>query len=158
MRAFIIFVLSLFLVLTGCNTEKLSSENTEWKVSAMFKSGAYTMIGEKDRLGFIYDDSEVTRFYPNKKQKYMWHFWGEPDELIGKVKIIGTSKETGREITVLEAGGLAGPNNGADAHMPSTMSLPTSGLWRLNAYIGEKYFGSVVMKVYQLLTTKVASL
>ncbi|WP_257009368.1 hypothetical protein [Bacillus sp. 7884-1] len=43
------------------------------------------MIGEKERLGFIYDHSEVLIFYPNKTQKYMWHFWGEDKELEGKL-------------------------------------------------------------------------
>ncbi|CAG9622261.1 hypothetical protein BACCIP111883_03052 [Sutcliffiella rhizosphaerae] len=29
------------------------------------------MIGEKEQIGFIYDDNEVSRFYPNTEQKYM---------------------------------------------------------------------------------------
>ena len=124
-------------------------DNTEWKVSPLFKSGAYTMIGQEGRLGFIYDDLEVSRFYPHKVQKYMWHFWGKPEELKGKLKVVGVSKETGEQITVFETQALGGANNGADAHTPSGMSLPSSGLWRLDAYIREKYFGSVVVQVHE---------
>ncbi|WP_246358977.1 hypothetical protein [Paenibacillus phytorum] len=97
-------------------------------------------------MGFIYDHSDATSFYPNKKQKYMWHFWGKSEELQGPLKVTG-SNEAGEHITVFEAKGVGGPNNGADAHMPSLMSLPTPGYWRLDAYFGEKLFGSVVVIV-----------
>jgi hypothetical protein len=40
-----------------------------------------------------------------------------------------------------------GPNNGADAHIPSNLSLPTSGLWKLDAYLGGKLKGSIIVDV-----------
>lgn len=49
------------------NHAKTNPRSQNWKESPLFKSNGYTMIGENKRLGFIYDDSEVTRFYPNKK-------------------------------------------------------------------------------------------
>ncbi|WP_257208940.1 DUF4871 domain-containing protein [Bacillus sp. AFS031507] len=39
----------------------------------------------------------------------------------------------------------------ADRHTPSSMSLPKSGIWKLNAYFGDKLFGTVVVKVYNKL-------
>jgi hypothetical protein len=128
------------------NETEEKSDGNEAKVSPMFEAGSYTMIGEKGRIGFIFDGSEVTRFKPNREQKYMWHFWGEPEELEGKLKVIGTSANTGEEVTVFEAAGLGGPNNGADAHTPSSMSLPSIGIWELNAYVGGKLFGTVVVE------------
>ncbi len=142
-------VLFILLSLTGCITEKPDPENKEWEISPLFKSGTYTMIGQEGRVGFIYDHSEVTRFYPNKKQKYMWHFWGKVEELQGPLKVTGTSKDTGEQITVLSVATIGGPNNGADAHIPSLMSLPSPGLWRLDAYIGEKIFGSIIVQVQE---------
>jgi hypothetical protein len=79
----------------------------------------------------------------------MWHFWGTPAELQGSLKITGTSKETGETITVFEADATGQPNNGADAHNPSMMSLPSPGLWQLEVFIGEKLFGSVVVEVHE---------
>lgn len=146
MRYLIGFLL-LILFLTGCEAEKHDPENTEWKVSFLFNSGSYTMIGQEGRVGFIYDDAELDRFYPDKKQKYMWHFWGEPEELQGSLKVTGTSKKTGQQITVFEKSHLGGPNNGADAHNPSLMSLPSSGLWKLDVFINEIFFDSIIVEV-----------
>ena len=100
-------------------------------------------------MGFIYDDTEVTKFYPNKEQKYMWHFWGSDDEFKGELKVIASHKESGAQFTILENLPLGGPNNGADQHAPSYMSLPKDGLWKLDAYIGEKLFGSVFVTVHK---------
>ncbi|MEY2196994.1 hypothetical protein AB7942_30495 [Neobacillus sp. BF23-41] len=120
-----------------------------WNESSLFKAGNYTLIGEKGRLGFIYDDSEVLRFYPNKTQKYMWHFWGEDKEFEGKLKVVATHENDSEQITVLEGVDLSGPNNGADRHTPSNMSLPKSGMWKLDAYIGDTLFGTVFIKVHK---------
>ncbi|MBH0160519.1 DUF4871 domain-containing protein [Fictibacillus sp. 26RED30] len=128
------------LVLVACNQDS-------WKESTLFESGSYTMIGEKDKIGFIYDDSEVTRFFPNKEQKYMWHLWGSED-LPGKpFKVIATSQKTDEEVSLVDSV-VGGSNNGADAHIPSMMSLPHSGMWKLNAYVDDKLFGSVYVKVH----------
>jgi hypothetical protein len=40
-----------------------------------------------------------------------------------------------------------GPINGADAHISSNISLPTSGLWKLDAYLGGKLKGSIIVDV-----------
>lgn len=159
---FLMSILFVFLFLIGCEAEKPNPVDKEWKVSPMFKSGAYTMIGQENRLGFIYDDNEVTRFYPGKMQKYMWHFWGntpeETKQLFGqKLKIIGVSEETGEKINVFEGGtGVPNPNvqppipdNDKVARAPSLMSLPSKGLWRLDAFIDDKLYGSVVVQVHQ---------
>jgi hypothetical protein len=146
---FLLSIIFIAVFLTGCAAEEPKFENMEWQVSPLFKVSSYTMIGQEGRIGFIYDDMEVTRFYPNKEQKYMWHFWGGPEELQGPLKVTGTSKESGEQITVFKAIAVGGANNGADAHNPSQMSLPSPGLWRLDAYIGEKLFGSVVVEVHE---------
>lgn len=106
------------------------------------------MIGEEGRLGFIYDDGEVLRFYPDKVQKYMWHFWGEEQELEGELKVTATHENDNEEIYVT-GGELGNAINGADKHIPSNMSLPKSGMWKLDAYIGDKLFGSVYVKVHE---------
>ncbi|MFF2797897.1 hypothetical protein [Lysinibacillus xylanilyticus] len=42
---------------------------------------------------------------------------------------------------------LLGPNSGADNHAPTNMTFPTSGMWKLDAYIDGKLIGSVYVKV-----------
>lgn len=123
--------------------------NNEWEVSPLFQVENYAMIGEEGRLGFVYDDSDVVRFYPNKIQKYMWHFWGMDEDFEGSLKILATHEDEKSSIVVVE-GDLAGENNGADRHFQSNMSLPKSGVWRLDAYIGSNMFGSVFVRVYEL--------
>lgn len=128
--------------------EGVANTEQNWIESPLFDSGDYTMIGEVGRLGFLYEDSQVDRFYPNKNQKYMWHFWGDNKELEGNLKVIGTHENDGEQQTVFE-GELGGANNGADKHAPSNMSLPKSGMWKLDAYIGGSLFGTVFVKVHE---------
>lgn len=152
----IIFICAvlLSLVIAGCTDEepiKKEFIQHNWNESPLFKSGNYTMIGEEGRLGFIYDDSEVVRFYPNKTQKYMWHFWGNEDELIGDIEILGTHENSDEELVIVpkRENSFLSPNNGADQHLPTNMMLPKSGMWKLDAYIGDSLFGSVYVKVHE---------
>ena len=154
-----VVVLGFFLIMAACDDQTIGKTVTEpvtavngaedWEESPMFQVNDYQMIGEEGRLGFIYDNTEETKFYPDKTQKYMWHFWGNEDELKGELKVIAFHKESGEQVTVLEGRPLAGPNNGADRHVPSNMSLPKKGLWKLEAYIGDQLFGTVFVKVYE---------
>lgn len=130
------------------NDRNDETQSQKWNESPLFTIGNYIMIGEKGRLGFIYDNSEVLRFYPNKSQKYMWHFWGDDHEFEGKLKVVATHEDDNEQINVIEGIDVGGPNNGADRHIPSLMSLPKSGMWKLDAYFGDKLFGSVFVRVY----------
>lgn len=137
----LLFVLTIFL-LTGCRGE-------EWEESSIFESGNYKMIGVEDKIGFIYDDTEVTRFYPDKENKYMWHLWGNQEKLKGNLKVTATHNKSNEEITIIENLPLGGAHNGADAHTNSMMSLPKSGMWKLDAYVDDQLHGSVFVKVYK---------
>lgn len=100
------------------------------------------------KFHFIYG-GEAVRFYTDKPNKYMWHFWGSDEELEGELKIVGIHEDGKERVTVLEGETLGGANNGADRHIPSIMSFPKNGLWKLEAYIGGKLFGSVFVKVHE---------
>jgi hypothetical protein len=145
---FMFLIVLLVAVLVGCSSnetdETIEEEKNDVEVSTMFKSGSYSMIGEENKIGFIYDDYS-TPFIAGEGQKYMWHLWGENLEM-QPFKVIGTNTETGQEVVVIENSFLGGPNNEADAHMPSSMSLPTRGIWTLDAYVGDEIFGTVVVK------------
>ncbi|KGA95619.1 hypothetical protein AJ85_06955 [Alkalihalobacillus alcalophilus ATCC 27647 = CGMCC 1.3604] len=141
---FIIFVLLAAFSACSANDETIEEKTKDIEVSSIFNSGSYSMIGEEKKIGFIYDEYS-TPFIAGEENKYMWHFWGENLEM-KPLKVIGTNTETNQEVVVIEEGFLAGPNNEADAHMPSLMSLPTKGIWTLDAYIGEELFGTIVVK------------
>lgn len=150
----LICVVNLTLVIAGCYDEEPIKEEVlqhNWNESSLFESGSYTMIGEEGHLGFLYDDSEVLRFYPNKTQKYMWHFWGNEDEVLGDFKVLGTHENSNEEIIIVARHDNSIPSsiNGADNHYPTNMMLPKSGMWKLDAYIGDRVFGSVYVKVHE---------
>jgi hypothetical protein len=113
-----------------------------WEVSPMFKSGVYELRGVKDRLGFI-----DPGFIAGKPNKYMWHFWGRAEELDGALKIEAVRRGSNRIESVFAAERLGSALNGADAVIPSSMTLPVPGMWRLMAFIDGKLRGSVVVDV-----------
>jgi hypothetical protein len=54
-----------------------------------------------------------------------------------------------REIGLYTGWYIGGPDNynGTEATVPTSIGLPEPGLWRLNAYINHKLFGSIYVKV-----------
>ena len=148
----------ILLVIFGCNSvveekadalTKIEHKEERWKQSPLFEAGGYTMIGEEGRLGFIYDDSEVLKFYPNKTQKYMWHFWGDEEELDGRFKVIATNQDDGEQVLLTETVHLTGPINEADSSHHTHMSLPKIGMWKMDAYIDDKLFGTIYVEAHK---------
>jgi hypothetical protein len=73
--------------------------------------------------------------------------WGNQNDLAGKnFKVIATS-EKGEEKTVLSDMSLGGSNWGAQASLPSMITLPTLGLWKLDAFVENKLHGTIIVKV-----------
>lgn len=121
-------------------------------------SNGLEMHGIQGKIGIL-----GPSFSAGNGNKYMWHFWGDRKVLdSGKVKIVAVNKEKGEKVPALvqdagtsaerkvwEYDGVWGPNNGADGHMPSNMSLPSPGIWRLDVYLGDKLFESVFVEVQQ---------
>lgn len=116
--------------------------DASWEIGPTFKSGAYELRGAKGRLGFI-----DAGFAAGKPNKYMWHFWGGEEELDGVLKIEAVRKGSNRIEPVFAAERLGSPLNGADAAIPSMMTLPEPGMWRLMAFVDGALLGSVVVNV-----------
>lgn len=156
LKRILLLTLLLFLIVIGGCHEKESpkaiskvNKNVEtsykWEKSNVFESNGYEMLGKKDKIGIIYSKESI--FEVNKPKKYMWHFWGKEDEFSGELKVIATHEQEKQEIILLEGRPLAGSNNGATQHVPSNFSLPKKGMWKLDAYIGDKLFGSIIVEV-----------
>lgn len=117
--------------------------DSSWEPSPNFVSGSYAMSGVEGRLGFIYPD-----LIAGKPNKYMWHFWGRDEELTGDLVITAVKQNSSEIIDVFKVAGLRpSPLNGADAAIPTSMSLPSPGLWRIMVSIDSQLFGSVIVEV-----------
>lgn len=157
---FIVIVFLVVISIIGCSNEAIQKTEESWEESPTLnieviitedgQTGDFIFrIGDNGKLGF----GEYGPFIAGETQKYMWHFWGEQEILTQSFKVIGINKETGEEITVLELPAPAStstslsPNNGADHHIPSTMMLPSEGIWKLEVHFGEDLFGNVIVDV-----------
>ncbi|PYI52883.1 DUF4871 domain-containing protein [Paenibacillus flagellatus] len=112
-----------------------------WQVSPTFRGGAYELRGVQGRLGFI-----DAGFRAGRANKYMWHFWGRPDELRGELTIRAVRQGTSRIEELFAAPDTGSALNGADAAVPAMLTLPEPGLWRLMAFVGGRLYGSVVVE------------
>lgn len=155
MKNLILLIISL-IILSGCSNETVKPNVENWEESATLvreivvsddgqKGDFVFRIGDNGKFGF----GEYGPFIAGESQKYMWHFWGEKEILTKSIKVIGVSRETGEEVTVINepSANSLSPNTGADHHVPSKMSLPSSGLWKLKVYFGDDLFGNVVVNV-----------
>ncbi|MGM7681479.1 hypothetical protein ACSVDA_04920 [Cytobacillus sp. Hm23] len=153
-------IICIFLIgiLVGCSEQIVNEEN--WEVSSTFtiKSGdrERELRGYKGEVALL--DTMV--FLVDKAGKTRWFFWGEELEEVNEehFKLIGIHKNTGEEKTLIDSKGweVVSQNYketgmkgvlGAQSSQHTVFSLPTAGLWRLNAYIGDKLYGSIVVKV-----------
>lgn len=120
----------------------LEVREPSWEATPEFSSGTYSMRGIEKKVGFI-----DAGFIAGKGNKYMWHFWGRKEELSGTFQVKAIKQGDTRIINVFEASNLGGKNNGADAHIPSSMSLPEPGRWRLLPYVNGRLLPSIVVDV-----------
>ncbi|RIX49993.1 DUF4871 domain-containing protein [Paenibacillus nanensis] len=113
-----------------------------WEATGTFDAGSYKMTGIDGKVGFI--DPGFVAGQPNK---YMWHFWGNEEELDGRFEVLAVKQGSMELVPVFEADSLGGENNGANRHLPSSMILPEPGHWRLLPYVNGKLIDSIVVEV-----------
>ncbi|WP_263879946.1 DUF4871 domain-containing protein [Paenibacillus sp. PSB04] len=151
-------------LLSGCSEVKKETAGgyEDWQQSPSFtitKSGPdgnpvpYGLKGSKDRFAIV--DGLVQA---NSSNKQLLHFWGDTPEETGRlldkeVKVIGTSRETGEQVTAFE--GKTQIQNDDPVKEPREyvesvgyLNLPAKGLWKLDAYIDGKASGSIVIEVH----------
>jgi hypothetical protein len=112
-------------------------------------------VGEKGKVGmligpYVNEKGELLNQQPivaRKMNKYMWHLWGSMQEVSGNFSVMAIKEGSRREIGLFNGYYVGGPDNGDVAQVPSSLELPDSGIWRLNAYIDHKLFGSIYVKV-----------
>lgn len=157
MNFFKVIFIGCCLLLASCSygssAEDESIKTEESLSPVILKSEDLKMVGIKNKLGILGPEPVA-----KKKDKFAWHFWGDKEKLRSKhLKVIAVNNQTNKTEKVLttrgtsntfwEIGSPGGPNHGADAHLPSTMIFPSSGVWTLNVYLGDERFGTITLKV-----------
>lgn len=124
--------------------EKSDFEEIDWNKKAEMFNG--NMMGNENKSGVIGADMPSL----NNNQKWMWHLWGI-DNLGGtKLTVVGLHRETVSIQQILTTGWtipLGGENNGADAHVPSSVHIPNPGEWAMLLYTDEKLFDILVFEI-----------
>ncbi|UOE56044.1 hypothetical protein LIT38_03315 [Bacillus sp. CMF12] len=82
-------------------------------------------------------------------QKWMWHLWGVED---ADLTIVGFHKESQTVHQILTNGmgwtiRAYGPNNGADAHTPSSVKIPKKGEWAILLYVDGELFDQLIYDI-----------
>lgn len=116
-------------------------KGSDWELSPTFSSGSYTMTGVEKKLGIINPG-----FIAGQGNKYMWHFWGQEEQVTGDLIIYGINQSAGELVELFTGRLYPGSLNGADASQPSSLTLPTAGKWSLIAVINNRWFDSIVVQ------------
>ena len=123
--------------------EESDFEKIDWDKKAVpFNDN---IIGNENKSGVIGADAPSL-----SDQKWMWYLWEIENPEATKLTVVGLHRETGTVHQILTTGwaiNLAGENNGADAHAPSSVKISKSGEWAILLYIDEKLFDELVYEI-----------
>jgi hypothetical protein len=119
-------------------------EGIDWDktVTKIGSNGTSDILGNPDKVGYIGPALQAQH-----AEKWLWHFFGETE---GKLAVVAYHHETSEKASVLTTGYTTtfsgGALYGADATMPSNVSLPKAGKWALLVYIDEVLFDTLVLE------------
>lgn len=155
----LISLMAVTLLLTGCTALPSDSAETDasiegtpdgkksaWEASPLFDLAppderSYQVFGIPGKVAVR--GSETLE--AGSLAKYLWFFWTDRTSE-EKVKVVGVKEGSREPIDLIPPTSLTSPLYGADATLPSTLTLPTAGMWRLDVYFGEQLFESIYVK------------
>ena len=120
-------------------------EKIDWDKKAVKFGDNNNIIGNENKSGVIGADAPSL-----SDQKWMWHLWGIENPEATKLTVVGFHRETGTVHQIPTTGwtiNLGGENNGADAHVPSSVKIPKEGEWAILLYTDEKLFDELVYEI-----------
>lgn len=142
----------------------ITTSSVNWEVTPTFGVQIETPEGKRGvvlrgiegKVAFL----DTMDYSAGKENKTRWFFWGEELKEVNEenFKLIGVHKETGEEKTLIDSNNWERVNPeykdteiksvlGAQSSQHTVFAIPLTGLWRLDAYIGEKLYGSIVVEV-----------
>ena len=157
-----LILLSMFMFVVGCTPEQADDskivlpddipdfvqtsdfETINWERKAE-EFGDRGLIGNENKSGVIGANMPSL-----SGQKWMWHLFGIDNRNSLKLTVVGFHKETKTVHQILTNNwttDLGGANNGADAHAPSSVTIPESGEWAMLLYVDGKLFDSLVYEI-----------
>lgn len=157
----ILILFSMFVFVVGCTSEQAVDskvilpadipnfvqesdfETIDWERKAV-EFGDRGIIGNENKSGVIGANMPSLN-----GQKWMWHLWGENTKNT-KLTIVGFHKESQTVHQILIGDWtteLSSANNGADAHIPSSVKIPEPGEWAILLYTDEKLFDILVYEI-----------
>jgi hypothetical protein len=122
--------------------EKEDFEGIDWERKAVNFEGG--MIGNENKTGVIGADMQSLT-----PQKWMWHLWGNQTS---ELTVAGFHRKSQTVHPILDNGWawtmeLGGAVNGADAHVPSAVTIPEPGEWAILLYDGDQLFDVLVLDI-----------
>lgn len=137
------FIVSLLLVLlNGCSQQ-------DWTESPTFTANGQTFQGVEQRMGFLTED--IVPISAGDTHKYLWHFWSNKTDYLGKFEVRASHQENGKTVHVFGSQNTptAQPLNGANHHLQALMTLPDPGLWKIEITFDTVLFESVYVNVVE---------
>jgi len=150
-----VLLCAMLLVVVGCtNEEKITipenapdflQENDFASIKGNDKAvefGDRAIIGNANKSGVIGANMQSL-----STQKWMWHLWGIEGNGNTELTVVGYHKDTKTIQPIIVDGwsiGLGGPANGADAHSPSSVKIPSPGEWAILLYTNGKYLDALI--------------
>jgi len=123
--------------------QKSDFENINWDNKAV-EFGDRGIVGNENKSGVIGVDAPTLT-----RQKWMWHLWGVPESV--EMTVVGFHRESKKVHQILSWPGwvieMGGPNNGADAHAPSSVKIPDAGEWAIFLYTNGKLFDVLIYEI-----------
>lgn len=123
--------------------QKSDFENIKWENKAV-EFGDRGIIGNENKSGVIGVDAPSLT-----GQKWMWHLWNVPDDV--EMTVVGYHRETQKIHQLLKWPAwtiqMGGPNNGADAHTPSSVKVHEAGEWAVFLYTNGKLFDVLIFEI-----------
>jgi hypothetical protein len=142
----------VLILIVGCSKNTVPYNVNDWEETGLIELETNNKeSGEKVYVSWIGIENKIAisnnRFFAGHDQKYMWLLWGDKDELFDKDLRVTATHEDGKEITLFESK-LMGPAWGATVSKPSSISLPSEGLWKLDAIVSNHLHGTLIVRVY----------
>jgi hypothetical protein len=140
MKRLMALAILLMMLLSGCF-------NDEWKLTSSYfvKENDYfiSMIGYKEKIGLKMDEP----FVEKKENDVEWYFWGK-DLANKEFELRGISKENEKTITLVDRVNTDETKSYDSTAMVNTsLTLPNSGVWKLEVLVGGKLVDEIVVEV-----------
>jgi len=118
------------------------ANETVWELSPSFEAEEHQFVGQPNKVGII-----EAAFTKGKQTGLHWYLWGDQEKLVKGSFKLTASRQGDLPLTLMDHYAIAYGTNGADAQVPSVITIPSSGLWKFDAYVDDEIYGSVVVEV-----------